>query len=95
MRDLEKLVYTIQHSHEDQSLVFNSLALCGEAGELANIVKKLIYYTHTDNPLSANDIVDELCDVLFHVVAICKDLHIPVESLVESTIQKHTGRMQQ
>jgi NTP pyrophosphatase (non-canonical NTP hydrolase) len=62
-------------------LTLNSLALCGEAGEIANKIKKLIWYDPewTDNKVAS--IKDELCDVLYHLSQLCTELNMTMTDL--------------
>jgi NTP pyrophosphatase (non-canonical NTP hydrolase) len=59
------IIYTSMNLKARLSL--NSLALCGEAGEVANKIKKLIWYDPEWTDDKVNSIKDELCDILFHL----------------------------
>ncbi len=54
---------------DSDSIMFliNALALCGEAGEIANIVKKIVWYRKGDITPEDQDILeDEIGDNLYH-----------------------------
>jgi NTP pyrophosphatase (non-canonical NTP hydrolase) len=69
---------------EDQ-LVNYSLGVAGEAGEVADIVKKAVYHGHL---LDKDEIVKELGDVLFYVAAIASTLHISLDEIAEKNVEK-------
>ena len=69
---------------EDQ-LVNYCLGVAGEAGEVADIIKKAIYHGHI---LSPEKIVEELGDVLFYVAAIASTLHINLDEIAEKNVEK-------
>jgi NTP pyrophosphatase (non-canonical NTP hydrolase) len=51
----------------DQRVLNSALGLCGEAGEVAELLKK--YYFH-GKPLSLADLQDELGDVLYYLTVL-------------------------
>jgi NTP pyrophosphatase (non-canonical NTP hydrolase) len=70
-------------------LIYPTLGLAGEAGELANKVKKIL---RDDNGKITNErakqIFDELGDCLWYAAAIADDLGIPLSSVAESNLHK-------
>lgn len=79
---LDTIVTRLQHDRVPaQTLTFNALALCAEAGELANVVKKLKWYSLQTEGNEELRIIDEMCDVLFHLYALCKDMDMTIEEL--------------
>lgn len=69
---------------EDQ-LANYCLGVAGEAGEVADIIKKAIYHGHI---LSPEKITEELGDVLFYVAAIASTLYINLDDIAEKNIEK-------
>ena len=69
---------------EDQ-LTNYCLGVAGEAGEVADIIKKAIYHGHV---LSPEKIIEELGDVLFYVAAIASTLHVSLNDIAEKNIEK-------
>ena len=69
---------------EDQ-LTNYCLGVAGEAGEVADIIKKAIYHGHV---LSPDKIVEELGDVLFYVAAIASTLHVNLDEIAEKNVEK-------
>ena len=84
------------------SLLYPSLGLTGEAGEVAEKVKKLYRDTEVSfmvedmteelNPDQAYDIALEVGDVLFYVAAIASDIGYSLEEIAEMNIDKLTDR---
>ena len=70
--------------------VFDALALCGEAGEVANIVKKTEFYP--DYGARDKQIIDELSDVLFHLVSLCQEMGISLDELSMYCVKKQSER---
>lgn len=54
-------------------LLHSTLGLCGEAGELAEVVKKGVFYP-TNPDIDTAQCLKELGDVLFYVVATANEL---------------------
>lgn len=81
-----------------RNLVYPTLGLAGEAGELANKVKKLIrdegYHSGQSAPTGARleQLVAELGDVLWYVAALTSELGIGLEDVARANIGKLTGR---
>lgn len=62
-----------------QDLEFQTLALCGEAGELANVVKKIVRGTHKRNLMQPN-LEEEAMGVFIYLCNIFHLLNIdPIE----------------
>lgn len=79
---------------QEQRLELNALALCGEAGEFANIVKKLVWYQSTTLKLLRPQLEKELCDVFYHLVQLCTELGLSLDELKEkafTTLQEKSG----
>lgn len=72
-------------------LNYSLLGLAGEAGECANIQKKVL--RGSVNQTDARDLlIDELGDVLWYVSASCDDLAIPLEFVAEQNLAKLQAR---
>jgi len=83
-----------QHSGERKSLVDNpayvSLAICGEAGELANLIKKQwAGYQKVDN----GAIKKELADVVNYCLHMTLALGMTFEELDNICVEKHHAFM--
>ena len=74
-------------------LTYSILGLAGEAGELANIYKKVL--RNYDGYLSdymKGKLIDELGDVLWYVAAVAKDLGTNLDLIAENNLVKLAQR---
>lgn len=86
---------------DNQRLVYPILALCGEAGEVANKVKKLIRNEDItkiidefdlDKCEERNDLVIELGDVLWYICAALDDLGYTLDECAQMNLEKLADR---
>lgn len=70
-------------------LTYTILGLCGEAGELANKLKK---HLRNGTPIDQDVLRDELSDVMWYVAATTKELNTTMSKLAEYNINKLTER---
>lgn len=75
------------------SLEYTTIALCGEAGEFANEVKKNLrgdYGTHNElvAPASREKLLLELGDVLWYLTSACQLLGSGLEEIAEKNLAK-------
>lgn len=68
-----------------QRLLWNTLGLVGEAGELAEIVKKGVYHQHGIN---SEKFEKEIGDVLWYLAAICTCWGVNLEDIMSQNIEK-------
>ena len=61
------------------------MGLCGESGEVIDVVKKHLYQGHE---LDKNKIKDELGDVMWYVAEICDSLDLSLDDVLEGNILK-------
>lgn len=66
-------------------LVWNALGLAGEAGEVADTIKKAVFHQHGIN---RDELIKELGDVLWYVAALCSKLDVPLSEVMERNIEK-------
>lgn len=73
---------------------YTALGLAGEAGEIANKVKKFIRDGYSREELSekVDELRDELGDVLWYVAAMAHVLEIDLESIAKNNITKLQSR---
>ena len=76
--------------NKGEQLGYAVLALCGEAGELANVVKKIQYYK--DTSLDGKDVINELSDVLWYVACVADSLNIKLSEVATFNIDKVTKK---
>ncbi len=70
---------------EDIMLVWNALGLAGEAGEVAEMVKKGIFHQHG---LDRDKLKKELGDVLWYIAALCTKLEVDMGEIMQGNIDK-------
>lgn len=66
-------------------IVWNALGLAGEAGEVAELVKKGVLHRHG---LNEAKIKNELGDVMWYVAALCTKLDFNLSDIMEDNIAK-------
>lgn len=82
--------YLIENQNHDYSkdemlIVWNALGLAGEAGEVANLVKKGVFHRHG---LERASIRKELGDVLWYATALCTYLGLDLGEVMKANIDK-------
>lgn len=86
------------HPRNPLSLEYCALALCGEAGELANLVKKRwrtyhgVQMSTVDDDQEATRMADELGDVLWYVQATATKLGFSLEDVAQRNLEKLRNR---
>ena len=70
-------------------LAWNALGLTGEAGEVADMIKKSVFHRHE---LDTEKLMKELGDVLWYVAAICSKLEWTLEDVMQMNIKKLMAR---
>ena len=77
---------------EEYKVVYPALGLCGEAGEVADKIKKTV---RGDTPLDevTGDIAMELGDVLWYVAVLADDLGITLDQIANWNVDKLQRRM--
>ena len=73
------------YTPDEIMLVWNALGLTGEAGEVADTVKKAVFHRH---PLNTDELVKEIGDVLWYAAALCSKLGVPREVVMQRNIDK-------
>jgi len=72
----------------DKAIVYPALGLAGEAGEVAEKVKKWI----RDGNLDRDAIIKELGDVMWYIAALSSDLGIDMSEVASQNIRKLQDR---
>ena len=71
------------------ALQLSALGLCGESGEVADLVKKHIFHGH---PLDPIKVAEELGDVLWYVARTCEAINVPLDVVASRNIAKLKNR---
>ena len=74
---------------EREVLINGVMGLCGESGEVIDIVKKHISQGH---PLNKDKIVEELGDVLWYIAELATILNVTMEDIMKYNINKLSQR---
>ena len=72
-----------------QAREYYALGLCGEAGEVAELVKKEVYH---GKPALAGDVSKELGDTLWYLVRLARSYGWTIEELLEINAMKLAKR---
>lgn len=86
---------TWNHVHTDHPIVYPTMGLANEAGEVAGKVKKI--FRDRDGIISDTDrdaLKEELGDVLWYLTQICTELDLTLEEVAEKNISKLASRME-
>lgn len=73
---------------KEQALVYLTLGLTSEAGEVAGKVKKMI----RDGGINVMDTIDEIGDVFWYMARLCDELNVSAEDVLQRNIQKLMDR---
>lgn len=74
-----------EYSPADIMLVWNALGLAGEAGEVADTIKKAVFHQHG---VDRDELIKELGDVLWYVAALCTKLDVSLAEVMTRNIEK-------
>lgn len=72
-----------------KNIYYMTLGLTGEAGEVANKVKKVM---RDGKALDLDDIKKEIGDVLWYVAGLCTVTGIPLEEVAKANLEKLADR---
>lgn len=70
---------------EEVMFVWNAMGAAGEAGEIADHVKKAVFHRHG---LDRDKLVKEIGDCLWYLAALCTKLGIPLSAVMAANIEK-------
>lgn len=83
-------VYAQAGTGETAELMYLALGLAGEAGELANQVKKI--YRDGRDAARVEKLFGELGDVMWYWVRMCDALNLDPQRVLEANVEKLSGR---
>ena len=81
--------------HTDHAIVYPTLGLVNEAGEVAGKIKKI--FRDKEGVISDADLAalkSELGDVLWYLTQICTELDLALEEVAEQNIEKLFDRLE-
>ena len=73
---------------KEQALVYLTLGLTSEAGEVAGKVKKMI----RDGGINVMDTIDEISDCFWYLTRLCDELNISAEEVLQKNMDKLLDR---
>jgi NTP pyrophosphatase (non-canonical NTP hydrolase) len=72
-----------------QALTIGGLGIAGEAGEVADHIKKIVFHQHD---LNKAKLAEEMGDVLWYIALLCDTLDISIGDVMAANIQKLSAR---
>ena len=88
MNDYQRLAAETAIYSSAHRLLYPALGLAGEAGEVANKIKKML----RDNKFDREGVAAELGDVLWYVAALARDLNVDMQDLAKGNLEKLYSR---
>ena len=85
--EYQKFAKTIAIYPENCKITYPTLGLCGEAGEVAEKIKK-----HIRDGRSLEGVGLELGDVLWYISALADDLGVTLEEIAQANVDKLQSR---
>ena len=75
---------------DEHKIVYPALGLAGEAGEVANKVKKML----RDGNFDREDVAAEVGDCLWYIAALCRDRNFAMGYIASCNLDKLHSRME-
>jgi len=90
---------TAKYPDIDNNFVYPTLGLVGEAGELAEKVKKLMRDKHMFTPAEVTDdikaeVLKELGDVMWYTAQLATEFGVDLDAVAEQNIEKLQSRLE-
>ena len=86
--EYEEAVKTTVIYPSTHKVLYPALGLAGEAGEVANKVKKIL----RDGNFDREAIADEVGDCLWYIAALCRDLNVDLGQVANNNLRKLRDR---
>lgn len=78
---------------ESARLIYPTLGLCGEAGEVSEKIKKIIRDGNGEvTEEKRTEILKEIGDVLWYIAALCSDLDVDMGEVAQANLDKLFSR---
>ncbi len=75
-----------------RALIIAALGLTGEAGEVADLVKKHVGQGHPYDAAMRDRLIDEAGDIAWYLARLCEALMVPLEDVLARNIEKLAAR---
>jgi len=82
----------ISTSCPENLLLQGVMGMSGESGEALDIVKKVMFQGHELNEATKEHLIRELGDVLWYVATTAEALNVPLETVMQTNIDKLRAR---
>ena len=94
INEYEKLAMTTLNKDikNDDILINSAMGLCGESGEVIDLIKKHLFQGHE---LNKDDLIKELGDVAWYLAEAAYALDVPLEEICAKNIEKLKKRFPQ
>jgi NTP pyrophosphatase (non-canonical NTP hydrolase) len=93
INEYQKAALTTAVYPEDKRIIYPALGMCGEAGEVADKVKKVIRDNNQDFTNDRKrEIAKEIGDVLWYCATLSHDLGFSLEEVAQMNIDKLASR---
>lgn len=87
--DYQSFVNSMKVYPEKHAIIYPTLGLAGEAGEIAEKVKK---WLRGDKPLDKELLAYEISDVLWYCASLADDIGYNIQQIAEMNVQKLSSR---
>ena len=89
----QKVAKTTAIYPREQAIIYPTLGLTGEAGEVANKVKKIIRDgTNKNNERLVSEIKAEIGDCLWYIAVLASDFNIKLSDIASTNLEKLANR---
>lgn len=88
LNEYQKMAAKTAIYNSTKAILYPALGLAGEAGEVANKVKKIL----RDDEFDRQAIAAEIGDVLWYVAALSRDLNLDLHDIALANLEKLYGR---
>lgn len=86
INEYQKLALRTANSDKSEDLILNGiLGLCGETGEVSDLIKKYMFQGHD---LNEEKIINELGDVCWYIAIMATGLNVDLETVMKKNIEK-------
>lgn len=93
LNEYQELALTTAIYPKDKSIIYPALGMCGEAGEVADKVKKVIRDDNQEfTEEKKREIAKEIGDVLWYCAVLANDLGLPLQEIAVMNIEKLESR---
>ena len=91
----QKVALTTAIYPREQAIIYPTLGLTGEAGEVANKVKKIIRDgSNKDDDSLVSEIKSEIGDCLWYIAVLANDFNIKLSDIASANLEKLEKRKQ-